>query len=255
MATATERQSTIIEPIDEKRQKEADLWLEMAALFIHDLESPLASMKYLLKVINSDKLDLQKPAHRKLVKSSQVALDRAEMILYDILSIARSGKVGLPVDLKKLDPRPVIEDAITLAQGSAAENGIRVVIDGELPSIAVMADATLTKRALDNLFYNAIRHTPQGGVISCKVEITERTILIHIKDSGPGLGDIEPNILFEKYGQIQLRAAGRHRGVGLGLYFCRLAATVMGGTVIAADHPDGGAVFTLRLMKAGEKLV
>jgi K+-sensing histidine kinase KdpD len=71
-----------------------------------------------------------------------------------------------------------------------------------------------------------------------------------VKDSGPGLGEIDPETLFEKYGQAEIRARGKHRGVGLGLYFCRLAAAGMGGTVLADDHPKGGAVFSIKLQKS-----
>ncbi|MHA1795159.1 MAG: ATP-binding protein, partial [Promethearchaeota archaeon] len=42
---------------------------------------------------------------------------------------------------------------------------------------------------------------------------------------------------------------GKHRGVGLGLYFCKLAITEMNGTIFADDHPYGGAVFSIKLNK------
>ncbi len=66
------------------------------------------------------------------------------------------------------------------------------------------------------------------------------------------MGDIDPEVLFEKYGQLKLRSEGRHRGVGLGLYFCKLAVQGMGGTIMADDHPDEGAVFSIKLRKAKE---
>jgi signal transduction histidine kinase len=56
--------------------------------------------------------------------------------------------------------------------------------------------------------------------------------------------------LFEKYGQFNLRSQGKTPGRGLGLYFCKLAATGMGGTILADDHPKGGAVFSIKLNKA-----
>ena len=67
---------------------------------------------------------------------------------------------------------------------------------------------------------------------------------------GSGFGDVDPSILIEKFGQVHLRAQGKHRGVGLGLYFCQLAIQAMGGTIQATDHPSGGAVFAVTLQKA-----
>jgi signal transduction histidine kinase len=253
MTTIQENPDATLVAGQSNSENHADIWLEMFALFIHDIESPLASMKYILKLIDDGKLDLDRPIHRKLVRSSQIAVTRAESILYDILLIARSGKAGIPVNLTTLDPIPIIDEARTLAEGAAEEQEVRIEFVGPVPEVSVTADPSLLRRALDNLLFNAIRHTPRGGEISISCEDVGRSYFVHVKDAGPGLGDIEPEQLFEKYGQVHLRAAGKHRGVGLGLYLCRLAATVMGGTVIAADHPDGGAVFSLRLCKSGEK--
>lgn len=230
-------------------QLEADRWLEIFSIFVHDLESPLATVKYVLNQIEEGRLDLAVERHRSLVQSSQVAVQRAESILYDIMAVAKAGKVGIPVQMSALDPVAVIREAIALAQGSAEAHNVRVTLASTREAVQVAADPRLLARVLDNLIYNGIRHTPAGGVIQISVECQERSVLIHVKDSGDGIGDIDPARLFEKYGQLALRAEGQHRGVGLGLYFCKLAATGMGGTIIADDHPDGGAVFSIQLQK------
>ncbi|MFH1374916.1 MAG: HAMP domain-containing sensor histidine kinase [bacterium] len=237
---------------EEKADYRADQWLEIFSIFIHDLESPLVSMKYLLKMLKEGKLDPDKPIHQRLVASSGIALERAESIIYDILAVARAGKVGLPVELINLVPDSLIREAIDLATAVAGENNIDFTFTNNSGNTPIQADPKLLKRAIDNLLYNAIRHTPAGGTIAVYTDLGKECLFIHIKDSGPGLGDIEPDQLFEKFGQVKLRSQGKHRGVGLGLCFCKLAATGMGGTVMADDHPKGGAVFTLRLRKAEE---
>ena len=239
--------------IDENNQDEqANKWLEIFSLFIHDLESPLASIKYLLKIIEDGDFDYNTELHKTIVDSSQVAIKRAESILYDIMAIAKSGKVGIPVSMVTIVPDNVIKETIDMIQASAQERNVTVTFTNNSGNTPVTADPKLLKRALDNLLYNAIRHTPSGGNIAVYTDLGKDSLFIHIKDSGNGLGDLEPELLFEKFGQLKLRADGKHRGVGLGLYFCRLAATAMGGTVFAADHEKGGAVFTIRLLKVAE---
>lgn len=249
MSNLTEKQLIAIPEHDRDQQGELDRWLEMFALFIHDLESPLATMKYVLKLVGEGKLDTSKSLHRELIGSCYTALERAETILYDVMSVAKAGKVGIPVACRPIDPDPVIREAISLVTASSLQQGITIEYSSIRTPLLVHADPDLLKRALDNLCYNAIRHTPQGNKIRIYLEEEGESAFIHVKDNGPGLGDIDPELLFEKYGQLQLRAAGQHRGVGLGLYFCKLAATGMGGTIIAHDHIEGGAVFTLRLRK------
>ena len=233
-------------------ERDADRWLEIFSIFIHDIESPIVTVKYLLKLLEEGKFDQNNSRHQSLLHSSRIAIGRTESILYDIMAVARSGKIGIPVEMTNLVPNSVIEESIAMAIGSAEENNIEISFTNNSGDIAVQADPKLLKRTLDNLLYNAIRHTPAGGRIAVYTEPGERCLFVHVKDSGPGLGDIDPSQLFEKYGQVRLRAEKKHRGVGLGLYFCKLAATGMGGAILASDHPKGGAVFSVKLQKTKE---
>jgi signal transduction histidine kinase len=230
-----------------------DQWLEMFAFLVHDLETPLASMKYVLRLLEREELDLSNPRHRQMVSSSRIAVERAESILYDTMAVAKAGRLGLPARLENLTLEPIIRDVAAMATAVAAENGIGLVVAEPIVTLAVTIDARLLKRSLDNLIFNAIRHTPEGGTVTVSTETDAESIHIHVKDSGPGFGEIEPNELFERYGQIMKRSQGTHRGVGLGLYFCRLAAIAMNGSVSAANHPKGGAVFTFSLPRSLEE--
>jgi K+-sensing histidine kinase KdpD len=72
-------------------------------------------------------------------------------------------------------------------------------------------------------------------------------VIVSIKDEGAGFGDIDPDILFDKYKQVDLKKDNKYRGVGLGLYFCRLAITAMGGSTWAEKRPGDGACFKFSL--------
>lgn len=226
---------------------EENRWLQLFSILIHDMESPLMSMKYILQLLSEDRLDTKLELHRQLIAASKVGVERAETIVYDILAVAKSGNAGLPVNLSELDPQPLMAEAMVLAQGPAQPNGVGLQYDPPQEPLIVKADDNLLRRVLDNLIYNGIRHTPSGGDVAVYTSVGHELAYIHVKDSGTGLGDIDPEQLFEKFGQAELRSDGKHRGVGLGLYFCRLAATGMGGVMLADDHPDGGAVFTIGL--------
>jgi len=250
MAVTTQKRRPASPAITTAEAPAADRWLEIFSIFIHDLESPLASIKYLLSKIESGRFDPERAIHQRLLRSSQIAMERAESILYDIMAVARAGDASLPVEMSNLVPTAVIEEAVVLASGSAQERRVEISFTNNAGDIAVQADPKLLKRILDNLIYNALRHTPHGGQVAVYTEPGQECVFIHVKDSGSGLGEIDPEQLFEKYGQVNLRAQGKHRGVGLGLYFCRLAATGMGGTILADDHVKGGAVFSIKLKKA-----
>ena len=247
MDTLTEERVEVLTGEELSRQQEMDRWLEVFSIFIHDLESPLASVKYLLKRLANGKLDPTNEQHQRLIHSSDIAVRRAESILYDVMAVARAGKAGIPIQLDSIRLKDLVNEAVALAGGTAADQDITLQVASDISDTPVQADPRLLTRVIDNLVYNAIRHTPAGGTVLVSTEPGTRCVFLHVKDDGPGLGDIDPSVLFEKYGQLQLRAKGLHRGVGLGLYFCKLAATGMGGTVMADDHADGGAVFSIKL--------
>lgn len=223
--------------------------LDLVSLFVHDLEAPLASMKYVLKLLEEQKLDMGKPRHRQLVASSRIAVERAESIVFDLLAVAKSTDHGMTASVEPIDLQEILANATTLAGASAAENHIEILVTGGAKA-KVLADSRLLTRVLDNLLYNAVRHTPSGRSITVSFDESIDTISVSVLDGGSGFGEIDPAILFEKFGQVQMRAMGKHRGVGLGLYFCQLAVRAMEGTVEAANHPSGGAVFTVNLRKA-----
>lgn len=234
-------------------QSTGDEWLHVVAMFVHDLELPLASMKYLVGLLDQQKLDLRNTRHQRLVKSSRIAVERAEATLYDLLQVAKSGQGALPVELEKADLAPFVQEALTLAAGNAEETEVKLEFVRRGVNSSAVVDVRLFKRVLDNLIFNALRHTPTRGRIAVTVEETGRGVRIEVHDSGSGLGDIDTEQLFEKYGQVRLRVQGKHRGVGLGLYFCKLAVERMGGVIGAANHADGGAVFTIELPNPGKE--
>ncbi|MBU0983630.1 MAG: hypothetical protein KKA42_07155, partial [candidate division Zixibacteria bacterium] len=149
MDAITEQDTTTIRLHDDADRDEADRWVEIFSIFIHDLESPFASMKYLLRLIESGKLDLAREPHKRLVSSSRVAVERAESILYDIMAVAKAGKVGIPVELMSLVPVALINEAIELASNSAQERGIEITFTNNAGNIPVQADPRLMKRTLD----------------------------------------------------------------------------------------------------------
>lgn len=228
-------------------QRSGDEWLQMVAMFVHDLELPLASMKYLVSLLDQQKLDLRNVRHQRMVKSSRIAVERAEATLYDLLQVAKSGQDALPVEPESVDPVPLVQEALALATAGAEETEVKLEFARRGTNNAVRVDVRLFKRVLDNLLFNALRHTPTRGRIMVTIEGTSALTRVHVHDSGPGLGDIDTRLLFEKYGQVRLRLQGKHRGVGLGLYFCKMAIERMGGVIGAANHADGGAVFTVEL--------
>ena len=100
--------------------------------------------------------------------------------------------------------------------------------------------------AFENLFYNALRFTPEGGSITLNVISSNSDIEIRLTDTGCGIEPERLDHIFENYAYCDPLEPGPH-GVGLGLTLSHYFAVAMGGTLVAESRVGKGSVFTLSL--------
>jgi signal transduction histidine kinase len=115
------------------------------------------------------------------------------------------------------------------------------------PAITVFADREKVQQILLNLLANAMRFTPSGGSVDLDWRIENDALLVHVRDTGPGIPDDKAEQIFEPF--VQLRAPGSvpSGGTGLGLAISRDLARAMGGDVRVTSAVGVGSVFTLLL--------
>ncbi|MCD6163531.1 MAG: hypothetical protein J7K40_14110 [candidate division Zixibacteria bacterium] len=225
-----------------------DLLMDFVSIMVHDLQAPLASMKTLVRFLEMNKYDPENQIHRNLVKSTSIALKRSESIIYDMFDASKAEQIGIPFKLETIKINDVIDNSIDMINASALEYGITIVRSLLAINLSVQADRNLLLRVIDNLLFNAFKHSSNGSNVYIKTEHAGKEVIISITDEGPGIKDINPDDLFDKYKQMGLRKEGKYKGVGLGLYFCRLAIQAMGGRIWAENHETGGASFKFALM-------
>jgi len=226
--------------------------LQFVSMFVHDLEGPLVAVKALIRLLEKGTFDYSTSSHMSLVASSKIAIDRAEAIVFDLLTAAKADFGELLPEVKACRLKDIIVECCRMAVPSATEN--KIILKTRFPrkEITAIADHRLLARVLDNLIFNAIRQTPADGVIRVEANADDESATIRIIDSGMGFAGFNPDELFSLYRQSDYRKSGKHRGVGIGLYFCRMAMEKMDGTIMAENAPGGGAVFTCTLPVRGK---
>ena len=113
------------------------------------------------------------------------------------------------------------------------------------------ADRDRIEQILINLLNNALQYTPEGGEIristSCNTQTSGQFALVEIRDSGSGIPPDSLPHIFERFYRVDRSRSREEGGTGLGLAIARKLAEAHGGTLIAANIPDGGALFRLSL--------
>lgn len=220
---------------------------------VHDLEGPLAAMQSLLRLLDRQRFDTDNTLHRQLLQTTHTAIDRARLIVNDLLGVSKLERGGVAAELADIDLGEVIREGVTMVGAAAAENDIQIENTGCDRKVVVNADRRLLARVLDNLLFNAIRHTPESGVVRLAVEDGRESISVSVTNQGEGFGISDPMELFEKFRQVHRRKDSVQRGVGLGLYFCKLAVEVMNGNIRAFQTDQGEACFAFTIPKGGAK--
>lgn len=252
--TVKKRSTTGTSRKGKRVQKSAGSVFDLVAMLAHDLESPLASMNYTLELMESGRFDDSNPLHKRLLEGAHVAVRRAETIITDMLTAAKSEETDLTVDWQEVNLVDIAESAVRMASPPAAQSAVNVTLDSppaNCQQVIVRADGQLVSRIVDNLIFNAIRHTPVGGNITVSIQCDSDDISLTVTDTGEGIQGVDPKKLFEKFGQIEYRKKKKHRGVGLGLFFCRLAAEALGAELFARNAPAGGAQFGVTFALSG----
>jgi len=127
-----------------------------------------------------------------------------------------------------------------VAAGRGVE--LRRPVAGTLP--VVSTDGHRVEQVLVNLLQNAVRHSSANGVVEVTVRNDAPSLVIGIRDHGPGVPAEELPHIFDMYYSKPGKGGG---GVGLGLPLSRRLAVLLGGELYAINHPEGGALFALHL--------
>lgn len=225
--------------ISENRQR--DFLLSVS----HELRTPLTAVKGYAEAL----ADGVVPAS-EVPATGATMLDesrRLERLVNDLLDLARFGAQDLRLDLTVVDLRDLATDAATVWADRADRVGVEYRLEISDRPVVVRTDATRLRQIIDNLSENALRVTPSGAPIVLAIRSEPGTIVIEVRDGGPGLTPddmvvaFQPAALFTKYKGV------RKVGSGVGLALVGTLAQRLGGVAEAGSAPEGGARFAVRL--------
>ena len=138
----------------------------------------------------------------------------------------------------------IVGSALHRTRRDLAKHKVSVHLPDNLPLLFL--DGLLMEQLFVNLFENAARYTPPGTQVTIRAALDGKTLRMAVSDDGPGLPAGSEERIFDKFFRAS-PTADAGSGSGLGLAICRAIANAHGGHITAANRPDGGAEFVLRL--------
>jgi signal transduction histidine kinase len=217
---------------------------DMTADLSHELRTPLATIQSRIEALEDGVL----PATPENLRVIGAEVERLGRLLGALRSLNELESEDVSVEHEKLDLADVGRDAIAHAETVYAAKGVTLL--GDLAEVAVKGDRDRLLQVAANLLDNALKFTPQGGRVVLAVAAAGGPwAALTVTDTGPGIDPVDLPFIFDRFYRSQA-ARGTH-GVGLGLAIARGLVEAQGGVIEAADGPEGGAVFTVRLPAVG----
>jgi signal transduction histidine kinase len=150
-----------------------------------------------------------------------------------------------------VDPRELINEVIASTQTLADKRGVSVRLQERASDAAlgsIVADRVKIAQVLYNLIGNAIKFSPEGGLVEVSIFLpSRREIVICVRDHGIGIAKEHHEVIFEKFSQIDSGATRAYAGTGLGLAISRGLVELHGGRIWVESAKGGGASFFVRL--------
>ncbi|HSJ90264.1 MAG TPA: ATP-binding protein [Anaerolineales bacterium] len=229
---------------DVTQLKEIDtLKSDFVSTVSHDLRSPLTLMRgYASMMEMTGELNEQQKNYSRMIVQG---VDNMAKLVNNLLDLGRID-FGVGLQVEQVPILDIVERVTSSLQLLATQKKISlgVEIPHDLPH-AVEADQALLHQAVYNLVENALKYTPEGGVVTIHLECTPATLTFAIEDSGIGIPKSDLPRLFEKFYRGTNREALAQRGTGLGLAIVKSIAERHGGKVWVESELGKGSTFFL----------
>lgn len=228
-------------------QKAAEGRRAMTADIAHELRTPLAVQRANLEALQDGIYPLTPENLESILEQNQL-LTR---LVDDLRTLALADAGELRLERTSTDFPGLVRRSVDRFASQAAAHQVRLRC--EVPDVCppVLLDPLRIEQVLGNLISNALRHTPSGGTVDiqarCQAGASARLVQLIVHDSGEGIPAEAMDHLFERFYRADTSRSRSAGGTGLGLAIARRLAEVHGGRLEAANHPQGGAVFTLSL--------
>ncbi len=220
----------------------------MVADVAHELRTPITAMVLRLEALRDGLAPFDEAEVERLSRQTELLHRLVEDLR--TLSLADAGRLTLrrdPVDLRQL-ALAVRDEFAPLASRRGVTLDVRGLQEqSEGASVTVVGDADRLHQVLGNLLDNALRASPDDGVVRVSVHPDSDGVTLKVRDDGPGFASEDLAHVFERFRQGERGRRDLRGRSGLGLAIVRTLVSLHGGEVEACNHAAGGAEVRVRL--------
>jgi signal transduction histidine kinase len=181
----------------------------------------------------------------------QSETERLESLVDDLFALSRAQAGALQLQREPVDVAALVDEVAALMRPLVQrDHAVALSVEAQPGLPYALADADRLRQILANLVRNAVRHTPDGGIIALSVVAEVDWLIVAVADTGEGVPPEHLPHLFDRFYRVDEARSRSSGGTGLGLAIVREFVELMDGRVTVESTPGEGTCFRVFLPRA-----
>lgn len=252
--TLQRQQEQLIASARDEAQRANEAKSQFLAVISHELRTPINAIVGFSEVLSAGQGEnLPLTARREYLGTILESAKHLQGLISDVLEATRMERGNIKLDEQPSDVAELVEVSVKIVRESATQRNISVIAR-VIEDVEVTGDITRLKQVLLNIFTNAIKFSPEGGIVQVDMKRDAKgNLLISVRDAGIGISKYDAERVFEPFVQVENGSNRRYGGMGLGLAIARRVARLHGGDLVLIGDAGVGteALLTLPAVRIG----
>lgn len=232
---------------DMTRVREAeDLKQTLLSVISHELKTPVSIIKGYAGTLSREDANWDKATLADGLAVIEEEADRLDRLITNLLEASRLQAGGVKLRLSLLDLADMAQSAVESLKKTTTTHQFEVEFPADFPP--VQGDHERLREVLTNLIGNAIKYSPEGGLIKVGgLAGPNNTVRLYVRDEGIGIPPVDQERIFDRFHRVDNRLTRQTPGTGLGLFLVRAVIEAHGGRVWVESTPGRGSTFWVEL--------
>ena len=216
----------------------------------HELRTPLnilMSTNQLIESLYNDGTRISKEKISYYINIMNRNCNRLLSLINNLIDYAKIENNTYLITKEKVDIVSLVEDTVFDMKEYIEENGIEFIFDTDTEEKVINCDKLDIERCIINLVGNAVKFTPEGGLIEVSLYDLDDKVKIVVKDNGSGISEENQKVIFDRFSQGKKVGSEQKGGSGLGLTITKQILTLHGGYIYVNSKLGLGSEFIISL--------
>ena len=211
----------------------------------HEMKTPLATMKILLEnIIYQPEMDAE--LRTEFLSDVNREINRLNLIISDLLTLVSMDSKTMRLNRETFKFAKVVSD-VTHRLAMVADKRKQEIKLQITDGCEMYADCAKLTQVVYNIMDNAIKYTPEGGLIRVRLIRSGRDAILSISDNGPGIPKEDQPHIFDRFYRVDKARSRDTGGTGLGLSIVNQLVLMHGGSVSVQSEEGHGSTFKVEL--------